>query len=508
MIRPGARPGLGEIFFAAVFSHLPFALYLAVVAALALSGAHLGALLWLGRRMTPDAPPPVAPVPGPLPRVTVQLPIYNERFVAARSIRAAAALTWPRERLQIQVLDDSTDDTTEIARRTVAELRAAGHDIVVRHRERRDGFKAGALAAGLATATGELVAIFDADFLPAPDFLTALVVERGAFADPRTGFVQARWSYLNRDRNRLTRAQAVMLDSHFFIEQPVRCAQGWPFNFNGSGGVWRRACIDDAGGWTADTLTEDLDLSYRAFLRGWRGRYESGVTAPNELPEDIFAFKRQQARWARGSLQCARKLLGPVWRTPGLTPAARVFATAHLLGNTVHVFLLGFVLLWPVCQLLPWWVREAPEFPGWLLWLGPLGALYPVAMLRVQLAQRGRRARRVLADIPFAMALGLGLGCANTVAVLQGIFRRGTGVFHRTPKVGATPPGAEGAYRARADWKLGAEALIAVARGGLGLVMGAKGFGLWALGPIFCGGGYGLVLGLQLRALAGRGRAG
>lgn len=491
-----------------VLSHLPLGLYLVVVAALSLFGAHMGFLLWLGRRMTLGSTPPrtVPLSPAAFPRVTVQLPIYNERYVADRGIRALAGLEWPRDRLQIQVLDDSTDDTTTIARQAVDELRAAGHDIVLLHRAQRDGFKAGALAAGLPSATGEFVAMFDADFLPAPDFLMALLVRRTAFADSRVGFVQARWSFLNRDVNLLTRAQAVMHDPHFFVEQPVRCQQGWTFNFNGSGGIWRRACIDDAGGWIADTLTEDLDLSYRAFLRGWKATYEGDVLAPNELPEDIFSFKRQQARWARGSIQCARKLLGPVWRSPKFSWGSRVIATVHLLGYSLHLFLLAFVLLWPVCQLMPYWFPGTPGFPDWLLWFAPLGVCYPVVMVCSQLVQRGPWSR-VWLDFPLAAWLGVGLGFANSFAVLEGFFRAETGVFVRTPKpAGASLP-ARGIYRARADWTMGFEALIVVALAGLGVEMWAKDFRLWALGPFFYGGGYLFILILQVRELAGRRQA-
>lgn len=487
-----------------MFSELPLALYLVVVTALSLFGAHIGLLLWIGRKMKLGGRrSQTEAVVGDLPRVTVQLPLFNERYVAERGIRAAAALIWPRERLQIQVLDDSTDDTTGIARRAVEELRAAGHDIVLLHRDRRDGFKAGALGAGLATASGEFVAIFDSDFLPAPDFLQELLVRRAPFADPRMGFVQARWSFLNRDQNLLTRAQAVMHDPHFFIEQPVRCRQGWPFNFNGSGGIWRRACIDDAGGWIADTLTEDLDLSYRAFLRGWRAAYEGEVLAPNELPEDIFSFKRQQARWARGSIQCACKLLGPVWRSPEFSVPSRLFATVHLLGYSLHLCLLGFVLLWPVCQLMPIWFPGTPGFPDWLLWFAPLGVCYPAAMVCTQLAQRGPWTR-VWIDFPLAAWLGIGLGFANSYAVLEGFFRRETGVFVRTPKPAGAQLPARGIYRARADWTMGVEALIVVLLVGLGVEMWAKDFRFWALGPFFYGGGYVLMLGVQIRELWAR----
>lgn len=476
--------------------HLILGLYIAVVVVLTGYGAHMGLLLWLGRRWR-LSPGRRATPPAELPRVTVQLPLFNERFVAERGIRAMAALDWPRERLQIQVLDDSTDNTAAIARRVVEELAESGHDIVYLHRRRRDGFKAGALAAGLQTATGELVAMFDADFLPAPDFLRRVIVEHGAFADPTVGFAQARWAYLNRDENLITRAQATMHDPHFFLEQPVRAARGWIMGFNGSGGIWRRSCIEAAGNWTSDTLTEDLDLSYRAFFAGWRATYVGDIEAPNELPDEILAFKRQQSRWARGSIQTARKHLGALWRSPRTTLVMRVLGSVHLLGYSLHPFLLGFVLLWPVCQLMPHWVPGAPALPDWLLWLTPFGLCYPAAMICTQLAQRPF-SRRIGVDLLVSTWLGIGLGLSNTVAVLEGFFRADAGVFLRTPKQGAdvTP---RSRYRVRADWTLAGEILIVVVLAALGLEMWSKGFRLWSVGPFFYGGGYVVIVAMQLR---------
>ncbi len=231
------------------------------------------------------------------PKVTVQLPLYNERFVAQRSIAAACALDYPRELLQIQVLDDSDDDTVTIVDEAVAEAKRSGHVVEVVRRSNRVGFKAGALAAAMPTVTGEFIAIFDADFVPEPDFIRRMVVQNGAFADPQIGFLQGRWGHFNRDESLLTRAQGAMHDGHFLIEQVARSSSGLWFNFNGSGGVWRRACIEDAGGWQTDTLTEDLDLSYRAWSRGWRGAYTPWVVAPGELPVTLSAFRRQQFRW-------------------------------------------------------------------------------------------------------------------------------------------------------------------------------------------------------------------
>jgi cellulose synthase/poly-beta-1,6-N-acetylglucosamine synthase-like glycosyltransferase len=482
-----------------VLSKLLLDCYFFIFAALSIFGAHMGILLLLGRSMKlrradgRSGPPP----PVPLPRVTVQLPLYNERFVAERGIRAAAALVWPSDCLQIQVLDDSTDDTQDIVRRTVADLRAAGHDITLVHRSRRDGFKAGALAAGLPEAKGELIAMFDADFLPAPDFLEKLLGERAPFADPAVGFVQARWSYCNRDTNALTRAQAVMLDPHFFIEQPVRSAQGWPLSFNGSGGIWRRSCIEDAGGWQSHTLTEDLDLSYRARLRGWIGVYDGDVLAPNELPEDIFAFKRQQARWARGSIQCARQLLGPVWQSDRISFAGRLIATVHLVGYALHLFLVGFLLIWPLCQLMPLWFPGAPGLPNWLICFLPLSLFYPAAIIYTQHVQRGISAA-VLWDFLVAAWLGIGLGFSNGVAVVRGAFGRDPGTFLRTPKSGGSNRSINGRYRVRADWTVIGELAMAAALCTFGAQMWTRGLRGWAMAPFFYSVGFLLILGMQL----------
>ncbi len=234
-------------------------------------------------------------VRGDWPFVTIQLPVFNERHVIERLIDAACALDYPRDRLEVQVLDDSTDDTTRRARGRVAFHRARGSVVALLHRRRRTGFKAGALAAGLMRARGELVCVFDADFLPPRDFLRRTVA---LFDDPGVGVVQARWGHLNRDYSFLTEAQALFLDGHFAIEHVARAGSGRFFNFNGTAGLWRRRAIEDAGGWTHDTLTEDLDLSYRAQIRGWKFIYRGDVVAPAELPVDMEAFKAQQRRWA------------------------------------------------------------------------------------------------------------------------------------------------------------------------------------------------------------------
>ena len=250
-----------------------------------------------------------------LPRVTVQLPIYNERHVASRLLDAVVKLDWPSDRLQIQILDDSTDDTVQIVAAQLSRYQDSGLDIEHIHRGNRDEFKAGALQHGLATATGEFIAIFDADFVPAPDFLRQTMAH---FANGRhqIGCVQTRWGHINPEMSWLTRAQAMGIDGHFIVEQSVRDSLHAFLNFNGTGGIWRRTCIDEAGGWQGDTLTEDLDLSYRAQLCGWSIVFRPDIVVPAELPVQLEAFKSQQFRWAKGSIQTSKKLLGQVWRSP------------------------------------------------------------------------------------------------------------------------------------------------------------------------------------------------
>jgi cellulose synthase/poly-beta-1,6-N-acetylglucosamine synthase-like glycosyltransferase len=292
-----------------------------------------------------------------LPPVTVQVPVYNELHVVERAIDGVAALDYPRDRLQIQILDDSTDETTRLARARTALHRERGVDITVLRRPDRGGFKAGALAWGLSQARGEYVAIFDADFCPHPDFLLRTIPH--FLARPRLGMVQTRWSYLNADYSPLTRAQALALDGHFVVEQAGRHRSGLLVSFNGAAGVWRRRCIEEAGGWQADTLCEDLDLSYRAQLAGWECLYLPAVDAPAEVPPQIAAFKRQQSRWAQGSVQALRKLAGSILRSRRLRWGQKGMALVHLSSYLAHplmvVFLLASLptLLMPDSALLP-----------------------------------------------------------------------------------------------------------------------------------------------------------
>ncbi len=302
--------------------------YLTVLLLLVLYGLHRSQLVWLlwkHRTELPPAPPCQLPE-GELPRVTVQLPLFNEPDVLDRLLECVARIDYPRDRFEIQVLDDSTDDTRERSKAKVADLVRRGIDAVYIHRTDRTGYKAGALDNGLKYAKGSLVAVFDADFLPQPSFLRTVVHH---FADPKVGCVQARWGHLNRETSILTRVQALMLDGHHMVENRARFAAGRFFNFSGTGGIWRREAIGDAGGWQHDTLTEDLDLSYRAQTAGWRFVYREDHVTPAELPEEMEAFRAQQFRWAKGTVQTARKLLSKVWSAKHLaaTSASRRCST-------------------------------------------------------------------------------------------------------------------------------------------------------------------------------------
>ena len=361
------------------------------------------------------------------PRVTVQLPTYNERYVLQRLVEAVVRLQYPRARLEIQLLDDSTDDTTAIAERLVAHYRHRGFAITVQHRSHRHGYKAGALAEGLTRATGEFIAIFDADFVPAPDFLLRTLP---CFQDPSVAMVQTRWGHLNRDYSRLTLAQSFGIDGHFGVEQTARCGAGLFMNFNGSGGVWRRQAIEDAGGWQADTLTEDLDLSYRAQLRGWRMQFVPHVVCPAELPVQMSGVKSQQHRWAKGSIQTAKKLLPRVLRA-NVPPFTKYQAVVHLTNYLVHPLMLCTALTTPVLLAIEPGVSRHPPL---LMAVGILCATVGPATLYLY-AQRHLYAdwTQRLRSFPYLLIFGTGIALSNTRAVLEALCNvRGT--FVRTPK--------------------------------------------------------------------------
>lgn len=390
-----------------------------------------------------------------LPFVTVQLPLYNEATVVERLLSGASAIDYPRDRFEIQVLDDSTDETRSIAQRKVAELRSLGVDAVYVRRPNRHGYKAGALDYGLATAKGELIAMFDADFIPQPDFLRSVV---GHFSDPNIGMVQTRWGHLNREHSLLTGVQALMLDGHHLVENRARFATGCFFNFSGTGGIWRRKAIDAAGGWQHDTLTEDLDLSYRAQLAGWKFVYRADVVTPSELPEDMSALRAQQFRWAKGTVQTARKLLPTILKSD-IGDRRRFEALFHM---TPH-FAYPLIMLLSVLLLPALWLMPATDFRTMLavdlpLCFGATGSI--VAFYAAAERAQGRSAWGAIKRMPALIALGAGLSPHLSKAVYEGM-RAMAGEFVRTPKRGEN----RGRYRQRAQLPYAEAMLAAVCMG-------------------------------------------
>ena len=441
---------------------------------LAFYGIHrffLAMLYLKTRRRRPERPPD----PEEWPVVTVQLPLYNEMYVAERLIDAVCRLDYPRHRLEVQVLDDSTDETTAIVAAAVARYRELGVDVHHLHRADRTGFKAGALAAGLARARGGLVAIFDADFVPRPDFLKQAVPW---FADPSLGLVQGCWTHINRAYSFLTRIEAILLDGHFTIEHTARNRSGCFFNFNGTAGVWRRQAIESAGGWEHDTLTEDLDLSYRAQLAGWRFLYIPELDVPSELPVDINGFKSQQHRWAKGAVQTGRKLLVRVLRAP-LPFRVKLEAFVHLTNNVSYpLMVLLAVLIFPAMLL-----RRGTSMVALLLIDLPLFLAATASVLVFytlsQRAARGAGWRKEIPYLPALMGLGIGLSVNNGRAVISGLLRRG-GVFHRTPKYKIEQRGQDWLgkrYRAGRTPSLWAEILLALYFAGCTVYAAAS--GMW-----------------------------
>jgi cellulose synthase/poly-beta-1,6-N-acetylglucosamine synthase-like glycosyltransferase len=408
--------------------------YTALLVALAVFGLHRFAMTYLFLKHRFKLAVPRARF-GELPRVTVQLPIFNEMYVAERLLDAVAKLDYPREKLEIQVLDDSTDETRTIARAHVERLRAQGHDIAYVHRTDRRGFKAGALENGLKTARGEFVAVFDADFLPDPGFLQRTIHH---FTDPKIGLVQTRWGHLNRAYSWLTEAQAIFLDGHFMVEHVARNRAGRFFNFNGTAGIWRRETIADGGGWQHDTITEDLDLSFRAQLKGWRFVYLPEIVSPAELPVDMNAFKSQQHRWAKGAVQCALKLLGRVLRAD-LPKDVKREAVMHLTANLAYLIVIPLAILLPITLA----IREA-HGPYEVVFVDiPLFTAATLSVLVFYVsAQRaqGRSWWQSVKHLPFVMALGIGLSVNNARAVVEALMGYETG-FVRTPKHGVERKG-------------------------------------------------------------------
>ena len=425
--------------------------YFLLLGTLSLYGVHRIVVMrrfWLSRSQTPHALTQKV-----YPTVTIQLPLYNEHNVAARIIDAAASMNWPQDRLEIQVLDDSDDSTKDIVSARVKHWQTKGISIYAVRRTSRDGFKAGALANGLSKAKGEFVAIFDADFLPAPQFLENVLPY---FIHNGIGMVQARWGHLNAEQNLLTRLSATLLDGHFVLEHTARHRSGRFFNFNGTAGVWRRQCIDDAGGWQHDTITEDLDISYRAQLKGWTFVYLKDLVTLAEVPEHMRAFKTQQFRWAKGTAQTAKKVLPLIWKSP-FPLATKAEASIHLTANIAYPLTLILALLMPMTAR----IRDI-EWAQWTLYIDVIA--FCITSVSVSafywLAQHysgSSRFRRTL-EIPLVLALGIGISVSQSRAVFQGIFYKDA-TFVRTPKAGDQPHKVYHLPASRISWLEGGLAL-------------------------------------------------
>ena len=424
--------------------------YFAVLVVLAAYGSHRYWLVYnffKHRHVEPGPPPEVAE----WPKVTIQLPIFNERYVVERLVESVARLEYPRALLEIQVLDDSTDETIQAARACVERYQSLGLNIVYLHRDHREGYKAGALEEGMKTATGGFIAIFDADFLPHPDFLRRTIPY---FQDPKIGMIQTRWTFLNRHYSALTEVEAILLDGHFVMEHGGRYREGSFFNFNGTAGVWRRAAIEDAGGWQHDTLTEDTDLSYRAQLRGWKFIYHMDIECPSELPVEMNSFKSQQARWAKGLTQVAKKSLPGILRAP-IPFHVKAEAFFHLTANISYpLMMLLSTLLLPamIVRFYQGWLQIlAIDLPLFIASTCSISSFY----LMSQRQLFPKTWTRSILYMPFVMALGIGIGVRNSIAVIEALL----GIqseFVRTPKYRIEGHAHENwiakAYKKRSGW--------------------------------------------------------
>jgi cellulose synthase/poly-beta-1,6-N-acetylglucosamine synthase-like glycosyltransferase len=435
----------------------------------------------------------------PPPTVTIQIPLYNERTTAEQIIRAAAAQDYPADRFDIQVLDDSTDETQEIVARVVEEVRRGGIRIEHLHRTDRKGYKAGALAAGLEHSDAEFLALFDADFVPEPDFLTRLLVEDRAFEDPKVAFVQARWAWSGPVRDLFSAALALLIDRHFFVQKPTRAFLGEVTTFNGSAGIWRRRAVDEAGGWSAETLTEDLDLSYRCALRGWRGAYVHGVAVPNEVPGHMRAFKMQQHRWAKGNAQCFRSLTGRVMASKGVL-RDRVDEAFLLAGYAIHPILLANVLLWPWAVLS----MDRTLFLVLQAFMGLAILVAPLSFVITVVERDGGWSFSSLGEVVAGICVGIGLMVNNSAGQIQGFVEAG-GEFVRTPKsnkqrtlrAAAGSPIAK-AYASPLHWTFFVELLVvAYCLAGTAVLL-MQGEALWAIPLLFWAMCLGLVAQLQM----------
>ena len=405
------------------------AIYFGVLAVLSMYGSHRYRMAYLYYRHKYKLPTPAGRFSS-MPRVTVQLPIFNEMYVIERLIDSVCEINYPSDLFEVQVLDDSTDETCAIARARVDVWKARGIDISYVHRINRHGFKAGALENGLKLAKGEFVAVFDADFVPRPDFLARTVPY---FTDEKIGMVQVRWGHLNREFSLLTRAQSILLDGHFIIEHTARNRSGCFFNFNGTAGIWRRSTIADAGGWQHDTLTEDLDLSYRAQLQGWQFVFLPDVVAPAEVPADMNAFKSQQHRWAKGSIQTAMKLLPRIMRS-NLPWAVKREAFCHLTNNIAYLFMIVLSLMMPLSLALRFshglYASLLIDLPVFLAATASVTFFYIATLRELGLGWWDR-----LKHLPFVMGLGIGMAVNQCRAVIEALIGRQS-EFARTPKTG------------------------------------------------------------------------
>lgn len=432
--------------------------YFIVLILLASYGAHRYVLVYLYYKNKKNRTTEPAALFEDLPRVTVQLPIFNEQYVVDRLLDSICKLQYPREKLDIQLLDDSTDETVEIARALVERYAAMGYPVTYHHRTNREGFKAGALAEGLKTAKGEFIAIFDADFVPPEDFLLKVIHH---FTNPKVGMVQTRWTHINRNYSFLTEVEAILLDGHFVLEHSGRARSDVFFNFNGTAGMWRRTAIDEAGGWQHDTLTEDTDLSYRAQLKGWKFVYLQDVECPAELPVEMTAFKTQQARWAKGLIQTSKKILPHVLRSD-VPRHVKLEAWFHLTANLSYPLMIVLsVLLLPAMIIRfyqGWFQMLYIDLPLFMASTFSISSFYLVSQKELF----PRTWPRAFLYLPFLMALGIGLTITNTRAVLEALAGKQT-AFARTPKyrveskkdkVGAKK------YRKRLGWVPWVELLI------------------------------------------------
>ena len=471
-----------------ILSLLAAIVYALAVGSLAIYAIHS---LWLlGRFLrfrhsaaTLEASELATLLPADLPHVLVQLPVFNERDVVDRLVDAIGRLTWPADRLHIQLLDDSTDDSVQRGAEACARLRASGLDCQQLCRPNRSGFKAGALDYGMMQQDAPFIAIFDADFVPEPDFLQRAI--RPLLADPQLALVQGRWAHLNRDENALTRAQALGIDGHFAVEQGARAWSGLAMNFNGTCGLWRRSAIIAGGGWEHDTLTEDMDLSYRVQLAGWRCTYRLGLAVPGEIPASVNAWRSQQFRWAKGSLQTAIKLLPRVWQS-SWSLTEKLAATLHMTHYLVHPLILVSLFMAPLALI------AAASVPAWIMMLG-LGcfligaATPPITYLTAQLVLHGSGGWRRMRMLPALAAFGTGIAISNSRAAWQA-FSGHQSPFVRTPKAGSTQGAKTSSYKSRGA--SGYPELACAAWAAMALVVG-YGFHPWWVSPllgVYCSG--------------------